>query len=289
MIRWIGKLGQHYLDGDAAAGGGGTSHAVKAVVDKIEDLPEALRSLYVEQGGKWVLDVDLEEHPATHGALSALRKERLALRTANDELAKRRGIDPQEYEQLRREKEEREHAEAVRKGDLDKILKAKDDAAEKAKAQAEKEKAQLAADLAAERQARDTEGLTRVAVSALLEAKVLNGDPEVLLPHVLRRLRRVRDEKGVRDEVLDASGEVEYSGSGLKTVQQLVAEMRDSPRFAPQFEGSEARGSGSTGGTGFRPGAVTITKTDAANYQLYKAAKERARKAGQDYPTVVPG
>ena len=65
---------------------------------EVEALAEPLRGLYVERDGKFVLDADVEDHPAVGGLRSALEKERTGRTSLDKELTKLRkdidGLDP---------------------------------------------------------------------------------------------------------------------------------------------------------------------------------------------------
>jgi hypothetical protein len=64
--------------------------ALKAVLTKaeVDALPEALRGLYAEKNGKFVLDAEIEGHPDVAGLKSALEKERTAGTTTAAEFRK---------------------------------------------------------------------------------------------------------------------------------------------------------------------------------------------------------
>jgi DNA-binding transcriptional MerR regulator len=95
-----------------------------AVVESVEDVPEGFRDAYVEQDGKYVLDADVEAHPATQ----SLRNAAKARREEREQLAREMkqwrdlGLSPDEIAELKEKASQASKNEE--KPDLDK-LKAK--------------------------------------------------------------------------------------------------------------------------------------------------------------------
>jgi hypothetical protein len=85
--------------------------ALKAIVENIEDVPEAVRDYYKQSGDSYVLDVDdsIREHPQTKelkNALDGEREKRKKLVEERDKLKKiadnvPEDFDPEEYERLK--------------------------------------------------------------------------------------------------------------------------------------------------------------------------------------------
>lgn len=79
------------------------------------------------------------------------------------------------------------------------------------------------------------------AISALAAAK---GSAELLLPHVQGKVKVVEDGEEYVVRVLDASGDYRGDGrGGFMTVEDLVAEMKQSKTFAAAFESDNQGGS----------------------------------------------
>jgi hypothetical protein len=80
--------------------------ALKGILDRIEDAPEALREHYQQsEDGKFVLTVS-DDHPLRSKAQKLL-EEKKATKAQLEELAKRyEGLDPEEYKRTRAELEE---------------------------------------------------------------------------------------------------------------------------------------------------------------------------------------
>lgn len=124
------------------------------------------------------------------------------------------------------------------------------------------------------------------ALKALADAK---GNAELLLPHVKAATRLRETENGeFVVEVVGVDGNVRISPATGKTgpmsIEELVAEMKQSATYGVCFEGTGASGSGATGSVGGTPpgrtSGYTINATDARDPAKYRAAKEAAAKAG---------
>lgn len=75
---------------------------LQAVLDKLDDVPEPLRELYVESDGKYRLDADgVDALVDTSGLKNALEAERKAAKEAKAALKKYDGLDPDEYLRLK--------------------------------------------------------------------------------------------------------------------------------------------------------------------------------------------
>ena len=76
------------------------------------------------------------------------------------------------------------------------------------------------------------------------------GNSELLMPHVRKSVKLI-DEDGVQiARVLDEKGNPRIAGASgdFMTIEQLLAEFKESDTYAPCFEGSRATGSGAGGG-----------------------------------------
>lgn len=95
-----------------------------AVVDSLEDVPEGQREFYTEANGKFVLDADVEQHPATERLRSTAKARRTEREAAEKELKpfKDLGLTPEEIAELKQRRDD--PPKDGDKPDLDK-LKAK--------------------------------------------------------------------------------------------------------------------------------------------------------------------
>lgn len=221
--------------------------SLPAYVDRLEDLPEAARSFYVETGdGRFRLDAEGIEDVS--GLKSALEKEREARKALKAELA---------------------------------ALKPEVDAPEAAAAAAaESEEADEPTDADPIRMAIGRRLLEAEARSAVMAAR---GSPELLLPVILPRLSVAADpENGApRIQVIDETGaplrretepgaapslgsqaEVDRSGASLLTVAEFVERLRADPLYARAFDGSGKAGSGAPAAGRGDGGPITVPLSD---------------------------
>jgi len=211
------------------------------VVDSLDAIDEPLRELYIKgDDGKYVLDADVEGHPAVGGLKSALTKERQDARELKRKLAA--AVDPAEVERLRNELVEAQEA-AQGKGpkppDVDAIIKKRmQEYEEQTHKPVVAERDRLAGEL------RTLQLDDRVRAAAL-KAGVFPEDVEDVLV-ITKKHFELGENKKI--EVLDDEGDP----TG-KTPEQWFVDVfkQRRPKF---FVGSSASGSGArgngTGGTG---------------------------------------
>lgn len=225
--------------------------ALKAILDKIEDAPEALRDHYIagtaDNGaeGKFVLAVESVGGFALEnvdGLKSALGKERTTREGLEKTVVKFKDLDPDKARTALAELEELKKLDPA--SEADKIANTKFEAA---KTQLlEKHQTEVG-----ERDGRikflsDTvDELVRQerATAAIAAAK---GSIDLLLPHVLKNTRTVERNGKFAVDVIDAEGNVRIADAkgtpmGLA---DLVAEMREKDTFARAFDGEGHTGSG---------------------------------------------
>lgn len=226
--------------------------ALKAIVDKIDDAPEALREHYVagtaENGaeGKFILAVEsvggwaLED---VSGLKSALGKERTTREKLERDVVAFKDLDPAKAKAALSELEELKKLDPT--AEADKIANTKFEAA----------KAQLlekhGADIAAkeERIGKLSGAVDRLvrqaaATAAIAEAR---GSVDLLLPHVLAHTKVKETDAGdFIVEVVDRDGNARIGDSkgSLMDIKGLVAEMRQSDTFARAFDGDGHSGGG---------------------------------------------
>lgn len=84
--------------------------SIKALLDSVDDIPEALKPLYVEDNGKFVLDIEgIDDHPKVRGVITAnrenVKKRDQYKRELADAMAKVSALpddfDPEEYAALK--------------------------------------------------------------------------------------------------------------------------------------------------------------------------------------------
>lgn len=218
---------------------------LKAVVEDLETIPEAQRELYKEQDGKYVLDAEVDDHPAVRGLKSAHERVKEEERKARERLKQFGDVDPERVQQMLRDAEEREQERAKKAGEFDQL---KSQLVEKHQAELKK---------ATERGGVIERALHHalaesVAVQEIAKAK---GSTKLLLPHVLKQIKIVEDESATepaarfRAVVVDSKGNPrvgDAQGTPM-TIAALIAEFRENQDFAGAFQGSGASGSGAAG------------------------------------------
>lgn len=215
--------------------------ALKLSVDSLDGIDEAIRPLYAEKDGKFVLQVDGVED--TGGLKTALKAER---KRADDAEKQRKawekiGKSPDEIEELLEAQRRLEEERATKAGEWDKL-----------KAQMnEKHQGELTKkdeSISSLRSALERHLVDAAATAAIAAA---DGMPELLLPHVQRHVRVVEENGHFTVKVVDAKGDPRVNGKGdLLTISDLVSEMKTSDIFGRAFKGSGHTGSGMQPGPG---------------------------------------
>jgi hypothetical protein len=127
------------------------------------------------------------------------------------------------------------------------------------------------------------------ATAALAKQK---GNVELLLPHVVKNARMLREHGRVRVMLVSADGKTPILTKKANDTSEMgfdeyVELMKSNPTYAAGFDGTDASGSGARRSeSGQRSGAsVEISAQDARDHQKYKAARAKADKEG--VPLVV--
>lgn len=105
--------------------------ALKSVYAKLEDIPEAVRALYKQEGEKWVLDLDedITEHPRTGALKRALEREREDKKKAAEKAAKLeadfekyKDIDPEKAAEALAKLQDLEDKKLIDGGKVDELV-----------------------------------------------------------------------------------------------------------------------------------------------------------------------
>lgn len=106
--------------------------ALKAILKDLNEVPEAQRSLYKQEGDLFVLDLDgdsVKEHPAARALKNALEEEKESRRKANkkaDDLAKDfdkyKDIDPEKAREALKKLQELDDKKLIDEGKLDELV-----------------------------------------------------------------------------------------------------------------------------------------------------------------------
>lgn len=219
---------------------------LKFQLDTLEGVDEAVRALYTEKDGKFVLGIEGLPQQEDVTGLKAKVDELLGEKKA----AEKKAREAEEAARLERE-------ELARKsGNVDELEKSWSE-------KYARREAELSGQLEQERgalsgQIRDlTVGRTATDIASAL---AIPGSAKALLPHIERRLSvEQRDGKPVV-VVLDQQGKLSAA-----TLDELKAEFANDTAFAPLIAGSKASGGGAAGaggGGGAAKGKIGGTKEE---------------------------
>jgi hypothetical protein len=249
--------------------------ALKAVIDKLEEVPEAVRSEYTEKDGKFVLSVEgLED---TEKLKKAINTEREARAKAERELKDQKktweklGKTPQEIEQLVEQHRQSEQERLERAGEFEKVKAQIIEQSEKRVKEIQDKLASKDGEINTLKTSLQNQLVNVEATAAIAAAK---GEPILLLPAIQRRTKVV-EENGLHVvKVLDAKGDPMVDGKGNPlTINDLVAEFRKDPVYGRAFEASGNSGSGMrpNGGSGGSGSSITKrsdlkTERERANF-----------------------
>ena len=204
---------------------------LKFQVDTLEGVDEAVRALYTEKDGKFVLGIEGLPQQEDVSGLKAKVDELLG----EKKLAEKKAREAEETARLERE-------EAARKsGNVEELEKSWSEKYNRREAELngmlEQERGMLST------QIRDlTVGRTATDIASAL---AIPGSAKALLPHIERRLSvEQRDGKPVV-VVLDQQGKLSAA-----TLDELKAEFANDTAFAPLIAGSKASGGGASGAGG---------------------------------------
>ncbi|MGY2190505.1 MULTISPECIES: hypothetical protein [Pseudomonas] len=219
---------------------------LKFQLDTLEGVDEAVRALYTEKDGKFVLGIEGLPQQEDVSGLKAKVDELLG----EKKLAEKKAREAEEAARLERE-------EAARKsGNVEELERSWSEKYNRREAELngmlEQERGTLST------QIRDlTVGRTATDIASAL---AIPGSAKALLPHIERRLSvEQRDGKPVV-VVLDQQGKLSAA-----TLDELKAEFANDTAFAPLIAGSKASGGGAAGaggGGGAAKGKIGGTKEE---------------------------
>jgi hypothetical protein len=222
-------------------------------IESLDGVAEPLRVLYSPnedgKGYKLAVDPSQLEEALVPGLKSALQKEREQRkkmeRSANDLKSQFEGVDLEEYQELRKLKDETERKKLETAGEWDKLKEQINTQHKKELDKREQREGQLLGQI-------QKLIVDNVATSAIAGAK---GEPELLLPHIRSRTAVVEENGEFEVRVLNNKGEPRVNADGeYMTITDLITEMRNDNIFSRAFDGSGASGGGTppskSGGAG---------------------------------------
>jgi hypothetical protein len=219
---------------------------LKFQIDTLDGVDEAVRALYTEKDGKFVLGIEGLPQPEDVSGLKSKVQELLDEKKAADKARK----DAEDQARLEREENAR------KSGNVEELEKSWSEKYNRREAELngmlEQERGTLST------QIRDlTVGRTATDIASAL---AIPGSAKALLPHIERRLSvEQRDGKPVV-VVLDQQGKLSAA-----TLDELKAEFANDTAFAPLIAGSKASGGGAGGagnGGGAAKGKIGGTKEE---------------------------
>lgn len=213
-----------------------------AVVTDLATVPEPVRGMYRQEGTSYVLDVEgVDNHPAVSG-LRRNRDELLDQRKKDaDRFKAYEGLDPEAARAALAAQQKADEDRARKAGEFDQLR-------EQMATKHREERERLESDLKSRDSVIDELVRENVATSAIAKAE---GSTTLLLPHVLRQTRTVKDEATGKyiAVVVDEKGNERISDSSGKrmTIEELVAEMKGKDDYAGAFRGTGSAGGGAAG------------------------------------------
>ncbi|WAT30158.1 hypothetical protein [Pseudomonas sp. GXZC] len=219
---------------------------LKFQLDTLEGVDEAVRDLYTEKDGKFVLGIEGLPQPEDVSGLKSKVQELLDEKKAADKARK----DAEDQARLEREENAR------KSGNVEELERSWSEKYNRREAELngmlEQERGTLST------QIRDlTVGRTATDIASAL---AIPGSAKALLPHIERRLSVEQREGKPVVVVLDQQGKLSAA-----TLDELKAEFANDTAFAPLIAGSKASGGGAAGaggGGGAAKGKIGGTKEE---------------------------
>lgn len=246
---------------------------LKAVLKSLEEVPEALRSLYKQEGDKFVLQA---EGLVTKEKLDEFRENNIQLKKQIDELSgKFKDIDPTKYQELLKAQQEQGDKKLIDEGKLDELL------AQRTERMRQDFEAQTAAlKKAAEEGNAKANGYygqlsTLLIENELTKAAQVAGIRPSAMEDVILRGRNIFKLEGEKVVPFGQDGKPVYgkTGSEYLSIGEWVQSLSDK---APHlFEASKGGGAG--GGKGGSGLTVSVRDQSALSGNLEKIASGEVR------------
>lgn len=227
---------------------------LKAVVAKLDDVPEKYRDLYTEKDGKFVLDAEgVEDVEGLRGNRDEILREKKKLEKKLQDFGE---LTPEESRELKKFREDEEERKATAAGEFEKV---KGQMNEKhAKELTKKDDAIAKRDKALDRYIRR---------SAAQQAIADNEGNDLLLPHVLERLKLVEQGEEYGVQVLDENGNPQVDSKGnAVSPKDLVASWKTVDKYKGGFRGTGASGSGAENQPSAGSGSAVVAKDDIVGF-----------------------
>ncbi|HEX8556675.1 MAG TPA: hypothetical protein VF668_01160 [Pyrinomonadaceae bacterium] len=264
---------------------------MKTFVKSLDEVEEQFRGLYVQVKGGFELKLEGTEQHSAFGQING------QLETLKNKF---KDVDPAKYAELVKAEQEFNQLQA-------KITEATESVTKQLTTQFNTEKDRLTGEVKELEEALHDALVVSAATSAI--AQVAPDNVELLLPHVVKQMKVVKNKDGKREAViLDEKGQprVVNTKEGVKSFSlwepdvegadptpSLLREMRENKKFMGAFPDANKGGGGAEANTGAAGGAalgggaaaggktVKIPRSLAqTNFAAYKQQSEAAKKEG---------
>lgn len=245
---------------------------LKGIIDKQEEIPEALKDFYVEKNGRFYLQVEGMDHDENWTGLKTSYQKVLAEKKELESRFKPWKSFEKSPDEIRQALEDYENLKSVNPANLKEDLEKRINAVKQQMIQQhEAEKSQLTKDLEQARTQLRNHLIHAKAAEAINSAE---GIAKPLLPLLLNRMDTddqnrvfIRDDSG--NPMVNSKGEYMDPAEFLNALKQ-------DPDYKGLFRAKPSSGSGSTGGPGRNIGGkiqISVSSPTYAN-DLVKYAKE---------------
>lgn len=247
--------------------------SLKAIVETLEGIPEALHPFYTksEDGAHFVLDADVETHPAVKGLKNSLTNAREERRVAKEAVAKFDGIDLDKYKLMEENERKIQEGKLLSENKIEELVTLRINAF-KSSVDGEIKK-HIEEKLVLQQQ------MDRLVIdNAVQTAAAKHGVRKAAMDDILYRARAVfKARDGVAVAYKDDAPVYSKDGTSMLGIDEWMSSL---PANAPHlFE--ESKGSGAPGGSAKAPvaGPGSVSKGDAAAFlaNLDAIAKAKVR------------
>lgn len=244
--------------------------ALKAILETLDGIPEALQAYYTPVDGKFVLDAEVDSHPAVKGLKNSLTNAREERRLAKEDAERFRGMDPEKYSAMLAHEQQIQEGKLIAEGKVEELLELRTKALRES----------LAAETTKERNQRVElqSQLDKLVIdNAVQTAASKHGVKKAAVDDVLFRARTVF--KAHNGQAVAFQGENPVYAKDGVTLLGIDEWMGSLPATAPHlFE--ESRGTSAPGGTPkpvAGPGSIHKNDPEAFLKNLDQIAKAKIR------------
>jgi len=96
--------------------------ALKAILETLDGIPEALHEYYTLSDGKYILDAEIDSHPAVKGLKNSLTNAREERRVAKELADKFKGMDPEKYSAMEAHERQIQEGKLIAEGKVEELL-----------------------------------------------------------------------------------------------------------------------------------------------------------------------